>query len=329
MRNPTAHLLAKHNRTLFGRSTLRPNPAYIYARVGETQMKTVLIAGATGYLGRYTVRAFKTEGYRVRVLVRSERKLSQPGHGLAPAVADCVDEIHIGDVTQPETLRGAADGVDVVFSSVSLMGQAGGLTWHDVDYLGNVHILREAQAAHVQKFVFISVFNAAQMMTVPIVKAHEDFAADLAASGLDHVVLRPTGYYSDLGTFLKMAQSGRVYLLGDGKLRINPVHGADLAAASLQAVTASKTDIDVGGPEIFTWDQIAETAFAAVGKPPRITRLPLPVARAGVNVLRPFRRHTAQLLDFFVSSAGLESSAPQTGTHRLADHFATLATATK
>jgi len=57
-------------------------------------MKTVLIAGATGYLGRYTIHAFKQAGYRVRVLARSEKKLALPGAELAPAVANCIDEVH-------------------------------------------------------------------------------------------------------------------------------------------------------------------------------------------------------------------------------------------
>ncbi len=289
-------------------------------------MKTVLIAGATGYLGRYTVHAFKQAGYRVRVLVRSARKLAEPGPALSPAIANVVDEVHIGDVTQPETLRGSADGVDVVFSSVSLMAAKNGLTWHNVDYQGNGNILNEARQANVEKFVFISVYNADQLMHVSIVKAHEDFAAALADSGLEYTVIRPTGYFSDLETFFEMAQSGRVYLLGDGSLRINPIHGADLAQVSIEAVKMSEIDINVGGPDTFTWDDIAELAFAVTEKPARVSHLPIPLARAGINIAGLFKRHDAQLWDFFVSSAALDSAAPPTGTHHLADHYQALQT---
>lgn len=288
-------------------------------------MKTVLIAGATGYLGRYTVQMFKRAGYRVRVLARNEKKLSLTGAGLAPAIHDCVDEVHIGDVTQPHTLNGITDGIDVVFSSISLMGAKSKLTWHDVDYLGNVNILNEALKTNVEKFVFVSVFNAHKLMHVPIVKAHEDFAADLVSSGMDYAVIRPTGYFSDLGTFFEMAQSGRVYLLGDGKLRINPIHGADLAQVCVDSVDATEKNINIGGPEVYTWDDIAKIAFTAMGKPQRISHIPMPMARAGVGVVRPFKPRTAQLLDFFVSSAALDSVAPLTGNHRLIDHYKQLA----
>lgn len=287
-------------------------------------MKTVLIAGATGYLGRYTIHAFKQAGYRVRVLARSEKKLALPAAALAPTVANYIDEVHIGDVTQPETLHGITDNVDIVFSSISLMGAKSKLTWHDVDYLGNVNLLNEALKAEVSKFVFISVFNAEQLMHVPIVKAHEDFAADLALSGLPYTVIRPTGYFSDLGTFLDMAKSGRVYLLGNGKLRINPIHGADLAQVSVDAVNMQATDINIGGPEVYTWDEIAKTAFDILNTSSRVSHIPIGLARAGIGLMKPFKRHSAQLIDFFVSSSALDNVAPQTGHHRLSEHFKAL-----
>ena len=40
---------------------------------------------------------------------------------------------------------------------------------------------------------------------------HEDFVAELQASALEYAVIRPTGYFSDMGEYLKMARKGRVY----------------------------------------------------------------------------------------------------------------------
>lgn len=291
----------------------------------ETKQKSVLIAGATGYLGRYAVKAFKDAGYKVKVLVRNEQKLSQPGVGLAPAIRADVDEIHVGDVTQPNTLKGICDGVDVVFSSISLMGQKGSQSWHEVDYLGNMHILHEALASHVQKFIFVSVFNAEKLPNIPIVKAHEDFAIELAKSGLAYAVVRPTGYFSDLSAFLPMAQSGRIYLLGNGEERMNPIHGADLAQICVDAVQGTATDIDAGGPQTYSWNELANLAFNATNKTKKITHLPLPLARTGVKIMRIINRQTADLWDFFVSSAALSHVAPTFGTHYLDQHYLDLA----
>jgi uncharacterized protein YbjT (DUF2867 family) len=94
---------------------------------------TILVAGATGYLGRFLTASLKDHGWRVRVLVRDPGKLTQPGPALSPVIDSYVDEAVVGDVTRPDTIRGAADGCSVVFSTVSLMGSKSLLTWHEVD----------------------------------------------------------------------------------------------------------------------------------------------------------------------------------------------------
>jgi nucleoside-diphosphate-sugar epimerase len=45
----------------------------------ENELKSVLVAGATGYLGKFVVKAFKEQGYFVRVLTRNEARLNEAG----------------------------------------------------------------------------------------------------------------------------------------------------------------------------------------------------------------------------------------------------------
>jgi len=106
----------------------------------------------------------------------------------------------------------------------------------DVDYQGNRNILDAALKASVSKFIFISVFNAHLLeQKVGVVNPRELFVKDLVASGLDYAVIRPTGFFSDMSEVLRRASSGRVYLVGDGEKRINPIHGADLAKVCVDA----------------------------------------------------------------------------------------------
>lgn len=178
-------------------------------------MKRVLIAGATGYLGRYVAEVCKQRGYIVRALGRSEEKLASIKH--------LVEEVHLGEVTDPESLASLCDGVDIVFSSIGITRQKDNLTFHDVDYQGNCNLLNEALRAGVKKFVYVSVFNGPNLLHLDIVKAHQDFVSRLKGSGMDYSVIRPTGYFSDTSEFLKMAQKGRVYLVGTGQNRMNPL----------------------------------------------------------------------------------------------------------
>jgi uncharacterized protein YbjT (DUF2867 family) len=281
----------------------------------------VLVAGATGYLGRFVVQEFKRRGYWVRALARNPERLSAPGPFLAPAVRDQIDDLFVGQVTQPETLAGLCEGIDVVFSSVGLTRQKDGLTFQDVDYQGNKNILDRALQASVTKFVYVSVYNAQLMEHLAIVKAHEDFARALQASGLPHAILRPTGYFSDIGEYFQMAESGRAYLIGDGRRHLNPIHGADLACVCAETIIGDAPEVPAGGPVIYSQNEIAELAFSILGRPPRITHIPVGLARAGIGAMRLFNPHAADLFDFFATAGLFENVAPCYGTRTLEDCF--------
>ena len=282
----------------------------------------VLVAGATGYLGRFVVQEFKKRGYWIRALARNAERLAEPGPFLAPAVRDQIDDLFVGQVTQPETLAGLCDGIEVVFSSVGLTRQKDKLTFHDVDYQGNKNILdRALEAASVVKFIYVSVYNAQFMEHLGIIKAHEDFVRALHASGLPHTIIRPTGYFSDIGEYFQMAKSGRAYLIGNGKKRLNPIHGADLARVCADAITGSDGEVPAGGPVVYSQNEIAELAFSVLEKPCKITRIPDWMADAAVKAMRLFDRHAADLFDFFVTAGRHENVAPRFGTHMLDDYF--------
>jgi uncharacterized protein YbjT (DUF2867 family) len=284
-------------------------------------MKKVLVAGATGYLGRYVVREFKQQGFWVRALVRGKKKLGEPGPFGEPAVLDCPDEIFIGEVTKPDTLGRLCDGIDIVFSSLGLTRQKDGVTFKDVDYQGNQNILDQSIRVGVKKFIYVSVFNAHLMKNLAIVKAHEDFVAALQNSGVSHTIIRPTGYFSDISEYFKMAASGRVYLIGNGVNRLNPIHGADLAKVCVDAVESQNDEIPVGGPSIYSQKEIGDLAFSILAKPPKISEIPIGLAKTAVIWMRLFNKHSADLFDFFVTGAQQDMVAPAFGSCELETYF--------
>jgi uncharacterized protein YbjT (DUF2867 family) len=292
---------------------------------GEKRVQKVLVAGATGYLGRFVVKELRSRGYYVRILARDPSKLDQTGHFLQPVLSDDFDELFHGEVTRPETLEGLCEEIDVVFSSIGITRQKDRLTFRDVDYQGNINILDNALQHHVKKFIYISVFNAHLYEHIAIIKAHEDFVKALKESGMDYVIVRPTGYFSDMSEFLRMAQQGRIYLVGTGENRLNPIHGADLAIVCADAFTGQEHDISVGGPVTYSVNEIAELAFLTMGKKLKITRIPAALARFAISVVRPFSKQTADLLDFFVTAGENSGVAPETGSHTLKNYYDELA----
>jgi len=288
-------------------------------------MQRVLVAGSTGYLGKFVVRELKERGYWIRALARNPKKLSQIGPFLEPSVTGKVDEVFIGEVTRPATLHGLCDDIDIVFSSIGITRQKDKVTYRDVDYQGNKNILNIALAKSVRKFIYVSVFNAHMYGYLEIIKAHEDFVRDLQNSGLEYAVIRPTGYFSDMTEFLRMAKSGRVYLIGSGKNRINPIHGADLAKVCVDAIDGKENEVPVGGPVIYSVREIAELAFSILGKKPKITRIPPWLAKTAVMVIRPFNKQLSDLADFFVAAGEGDGVAPATGENTIESYYQELA----
>ena len=112
-------------------------------------MKKILVAGATGYLGKYLVKELISRDYEVRALSRTSSK--------AAKLEEYTEDTFIGEVTSPETLEGICDGVDAVISSIGITRQQDGYTYMDVDYQGNKNILDQALKNNVQKFIYVSV----------------------------------------------------------------------------------------------------------------------------------------------------------------------------
>jgi uncharacterized protein YbjT (DUF2867 family) len=279
----------------------------------ESPIHRVLVAGATGYLGGFVAKELRARGYFVRALARSPEKLD--------GIRDCLDEIVEAEITRPESLGQVCEGIDVVFSSVGITRQRDGLTFRDVDYQGNKNLLEAARRAGVRRFVYVSLFNGRSLRHLDIVKAHEDFVDELRDSGIEFAVLRPTGYFSDMGELLNMARKGRIWLIGGGERRVNPIHGADLAEACADAIEGAGGEIDLGGPEIMTWNQAAGLAFETLDGTPRMMHIPEWLMWWTVRLTRLFNRHQGELLAFFTTMATMDVVAPATGVRTLAAHF--------
>lgn len=276
-------------------------------------MARVLVVGATGYLGSHMVAELKAAGHWVRAL--SRRKDAFDAGAQAP------NEIFVGQATRPETLTGLCDGIDYVFSALGLTRQKENLSFWDVDYKANKNVLDLAVAGEVKQFLFISVVRPGLSADLDIVAAREALVRDMTAAPIAHTVVRATGFFSDMCEFLDMARSGRVWLVGRGTARINPAHGSDVARAAIAAFGTGKTEVEVGGPEIFTYSEIGALAFAVLGKTPRISRIPAWIVNAALLALRPISRRQYTTFAFLARMMQNDMIAASTGTHRLQDTF--------
>lgn len=274
----------------------------------------VLLAGATGYLGSHLAKAMLRQQMDFKAIARNPQKLSALG---VPA-----DQIIEAQLTDKQSLRGICSGFDAVISTVGITRQKDGLSYMDVDYQANKNLLEEALAAKVQKFVYVSVLHGAELQHLQICAAKERFVNELQASGMPFSIVRPSGFFSDMTEFYEMAKKGRAFLFGDGQVKVNPIHGADLAQVCVNALYEHNTSIDVGGPEVLTHQAIAETAFNSLERKPKITYIPNWIRKIVLR-LAPLFLSKAQFgpIEFFLHVMVMDMYAPAHGQHTIRGYF--------
>ncbi|MEM9920005.1 MAG: SDR family oxidoreductase [Bacteroidota bacterium] len=279
----------------------------------------VLIAGATGYLGRYIVKELQAHQMDFLAIARDASKLEKEGLTATQIVE--------ADMTQRASLAGICQGVEVVISTVGITRQSNGLSYMDVDYQANKNLLDEALKSGVRKFIYVSILNGRELTHLKICEAKERFVQALEAARIEHSIIRPSGFFSDLEAFFQMAQRGRVYLFGHAENLVNPIHGADLAAVCVDAIFRRDLEIEVGGVETYSYREIAELAFRTQGRPSRITHIPDGIRRLLLWLARVFLSK-AQYgpIEFFLNVLVLDMSTKAYGHHRLSDFFKALST---
>lgn len=279
--------------------------------------RTVLVAGATGMLGREVVTILHADGYRVRTLSRDPVRVQ--------ALTGLAHEVVLGDATDPDTLVGALDGVDAVISCLGApmaFVLSDRRSFRDVDTVANLNLLHASTRAGVERFVYVSLLIRPGWEGTTYVEAHEEVVREVRRSGISHAIVRPTGMFPIFDPFLPMARRGLAWIPGDGRARTNPIHPQEVAEVCVAALGQHEDlSIPIGGPEILTREDIVRLAFEAVGRRPRVLHLPLWALTRGARMLRRVHPRLSEVTDFSARALTSDFLAPQTGTRHLRDHF--------
>jgi uncharacterized protein YbjT (DUF2867 family) len=277
----------------------------------------ILVAGASGFLGRHVVRELGARGYGVRALIRDPDK-----RGL---IEGTQDTIAIDLLDAEAQAHNAMEGIDIVLSAAgqpcTLQRIADRCSFRQVDPHINLTLLRAAIAQGVRKFVYVTVLAGPQLHELDYVAAHEQFVDELEASPIDYTVVRANGFFYSYIDLLDFARRGLAISFADGKAHSNPIHEADLALVCVEAIESRYPEIDVGGPETITRREEIELAFAAVERKVRVLRVPGPLLKAVLPLIRLGDRRRAEMLEFLAAISATDVLAPEQGSRRLGDYL--------
>jgi uncharacterized protein YbjT (DUF2867 family) len=226
----------------------------------------VFVTGATGFVGPAVANAIVDAGHEVRVLERKPGAWSEAGIRCQAAVQ--------GDVTDSEAMRRAVRDTDVVVHLVGIR-QGKPAEFERVMIGGTRNLLAAAKEAGVRRVVLMSAlgFREETKDLVPFYNAKWTMERDTKASGLEHVIFRPSFIFGRDGgilpTFKKLAKLAPVTgIIGSGEQRIQPIWiediGAYFAAAIDKAEAANRT-FEVGGPDVVSWNEFWQRLRAQLG----------------------------------------------------------------
>jgi NADH dehydrogenase len=226
----------------------------------------VLVTGATGFVGPEVANAIVDAGHEVRVLERKPGSWSKAGIRCQEAVQ--------GDMTDPQSLRTAAAGRDVVVHLVAIR-QGRPEAFQQVMVEGTRSLIAAAKEAGVKRFVLMSALGTTEETKdlVPYYGAKWQQEKDLEASGLEYVIFRPSFIFGRGGgilpTFRKLARLTPVTpITGSGAQRIQPIWIDDLSAyfaAAIDRPEAANRLFELGGPDVVSWNEFWERLKKVLG----------------------------------------------------------------
>ncbi|HEX6060635.1 MAG TPA: NAD(P)H-binding protein [Candidatus Limnocylindria bacterium] len=233
----------------------------------------IAITGANGFVGRHILAALLEADApdEIRAIVRDpDRARSElPRAGL---------DLRRADVTDPGSLAGIFDAVDVVVHTVAIPTERQA-SFERVNAEGTRAVVREAERAGVRKIVHLSAIGASPESPYPFLRTKGQGQAAVTSSAVPSVVLRPSVLFGPGDDFFpRLRFSLRfpvVPLPGGGVARFQPLHVADLARAIALAARGPVAGVfELGGPIPVTYREMLEETMRAYGI--RRPTVPLP-----------------------------------------------------
>ncbi|HKW31476.1 MAG TPA: NmrA family NAD(P)-binding protein [Candidatus Acidoferrum sp.] len=286
-----------------------------------------LVVGATGLVGQQIALGLRRQGRAVRAFVRGGTHHEKVASLIAAGV-----EIADADLTKPETLPAACEGVETVLCTATSMphGKDDGL--RHVDHDGVLALMDCAERSGVQHFIYTS-YSGNIREDSPLETAKRGCEKRLLSAKLRFTILRPS-YFMEMWLSPALGfdpVSGRVRIYGPGDAKISYISFHDVVVFAL-AVAANPSHpsaiLEMGGPEPLSQLEAVAICERKLGKKVKLEKVPLAALEDQHRSADPLQKTFAALMMGYAKGdeiPGSRGTAHQYGIalHSVSDYAAT------
>ncbi len=200
----------------------------------------ILVTGATGTVGQMLVPKLLERGDDVRVLVRDPRKLGRLRVEVRIALGN------LTELADPRVVRQALRGVDTVIHLAAAIRDQPHARVEELNGLATARLLRAAEAAGVDRFVFFSAIGATEFQRTRFFRAKALAERAVLASELQATVFAPSIVYDRhdpwMTTMRRLTLLPVIPISGEGEGAYQPIWAEDVARCVIADLGAAAAD---------------------------------------------------------------------------------------
>src|SRR3954452_14785980 len=289
----------------------------------------MLLTGATGNVGSALLHRLVADGQPVRALVRDPRRLG-------PARVRV--QIALGDLSDASSFRNALRGVKTVIHLAAAIRdqERQGATIEEVNALGTLRLVRAAERAGVERFVFFSAIGTSLHSPSRFFRAKAQAEEAVEESEMQTTTFAPSIIYSPGDPWLtllgRLAVLPLVPISGTGRAMYEPIWSADAAAAVVHLLDQDGREphrrLELAGPQRLSYDDIVHTYLNVKHRRRRLVHVPLPIVRWGLKAVEEIQGSLAfatwdeaELMEIPMVSERGTADAEALGVHPLPMEF--------
>ena len=244
---------------------------------------SLLIVGGTGTLGRQIVLQALTKGYKVRCLVRNLRK--------ANFLREWGVELVFGDLNLPETIPPCLYGITAIIdASASRPYELGALK--KVDWQGKLALIKAAETAKIEQFVFCSTLNVEYFSDIPLMRMKQGIEINLKKSKINYTIFRLSGFYQGLieQYAVPLLEDLPIWITNEN-IRVSYIDTQDIAKFCIRTLQIPKTKnktFFLGGPKSWLSLDVISLCEQLSGRTAQVKKIPISLLKLSTRFLSYF-----------------------------------------